>query len=59
MGLCDAAQTADPIPRDFKLVAHDYPGLTVGEVNPWETTISADGSVSQKVYIRNSWRIKR
>jgi hypothetical protein len=59
IGSCDAAQTADPIPRDFKLVAHDYPGLTAGEVNPWETTINADGSVSQKVYVRNSWRIKR
>jgi hypothetical protein len=59
IGSCDASQTADPMPRDFKLVAHDYPGLTAGEVDPWETTISADGSVSQKVYVRNSSRIKR
>jgi hypothetical protein len=55
---CDAAQSANAIPRNFKLVAHDYPGLTGGEVNPWETTISADGSVSQKVYIRDGWRVK-
>jgi len=37
----------DLVPDDFKIVAHYYPGL--GSFDSWDTTITGDGRVSQKI----------
>jgi hypothetical protein len=51
------AAAATPVPRDFRITIHDYPGLS--DWKPFETTISADGTVQQKVAVDQEWRQKR
>ena len=46
-----------PLPSDFHITIHDYPGLS--DWKAFETTISADGSVHQKVALDRGWQSKR
>jgi hypothetical protein len=55
--LAGAEPKHGPIPSDFRVTIHHYPGLS--DWKPFETTIAADGSVEQTVYIRGSARKSR
>ena len=46
-----------PVPSDLRVTIHDYPGLS--DWKPFETTIAADGSVVQTVYIHGQEREAR
>jgi hypothetical protein len=54
-----ATAAAEPrVPSDFRITIHDYPGLS--EWKAFETTITADGAVRQKVLLGSGgWRHKR
>jgi hypothetical protein len=51
------AAAVTPVPRDFRITIHDYPGL--GDWKPFEMTIIADGTVQQKVSVDQAWPQKR
>ena len=55
--IATTSAAASRIPSDFRITIQDYPGLS--EFKPFETTISADGTVQQKVAIDDHWRQKR
>jgi hypothetical protein len=52
------AAAESPVPSDFRITIRDYPGLS--EWKAFETTITADGAVQQKVLLDSGgWRHKR
>jgi hypothetical protein len=53
------AETPSPtsLPADFKVIIHDYPGMS--DWKPFETTITADGTVLQTVFDQEHPKEKR
>jgi hypothetical protein len=56
--LSATAAAAPAVPPDFRITIHDYPGHS--EWKAFETTITAEGAVEQKVLLASGgWRHKR
>ena len=51
------AGSHQPVPSDFRVTIHDYPGLS--DWKPFETTITADGAVLQTIFDEEHPKEKR